>query len=262
MRIPTIIYHDVVDSEWDESGFPGAGAARYKLRRPEFEQHLDCIASDGRAAGVTVFDFLAGPSADKFLITFDDGGASSLYIADRLEARGWRGHFFITTGKINAPTFVTRAHIRELHGRGHVIGTHSRSHPHWMSDLSREQLDEEWRTSASDLAEILGAPVKTGSVPGGSTSIEVTLAARDAGLSILFNSQPTTATSEVDECMVLGRFAVRNGTSPRRAAALVHGTGGARLLQSAEWAAKGIVKHHARSAWEKLYGWTLGEPTS
>lgn len=262
MRIPTILYHDVVDGEWDASGYPGAGAARYKLRQADFEKHLDAIALGGRASAVTVDAMLADPAPGRFLITFDDGGASSLHIADRLEARGWRGHFFITTGKIGAATFLTRADIRELHGRGHVIGTHTRSHPHWMSDLPREQLLEEWSASAAELADIVSATATTGSVPGGATSREVTLAARDAGLRVLFNSQPTTLTSDVDGCVVLGRFAVRNGTSAQRAAALVHGLGAARLLQSTEWAAKGLAKRYARRAWEKLYDWRLGQPAT
>ena len=215
MRISTILYHDVVNLDWDESGFAGDGAARYKLKRPQFEAHLDAIAGNNQARAVTIDDMLAWPSAKKFLITFDDGGASSLYIADCLEARGWRGHFFITTGKIGAATFLSHSDISELHRRGHIIGTHTRSHPHWMSDLSRQQLYEEWRTSAADLADILGASVTTGSVPGGATSDQVTLAARDAGLKVLCNSQPTSKVDHIDGCMVLGRYVVRNGTSAR-----------------------------------------------
>ena len=173
-----------------------------------------------------------------------------------------RDSFFITTGKIGAPAFMSRAQILELHARGHVVGSHTRSHPHWMSDLSPAALHEEWRTSICDLEDIVGAPVTTASVPGGATSREVTLAARKAGIRVLFNSQPTSTTSEVEGCLVLGRFAVRNQTTAEQAAALVHGTGSARLAQRAKWMAKGLVKRHARSAWEKLYNWRLGEPAS
>ena len=80
----------------------------------------DLPASDTAATGDTL----------PFLITVDDGGVSYYtVVADRLERLGWRGHCFVTTDMIGQRGFLTRRQIRELDGRGHIIGSHSASHP-------------------------------------------------------------------------------------------------------------------------------------
>ena len=44
MRARAIMYHDVVENnDFASSGFPGEGANLYKLRREDFELHLDAI---------------------------------------------------------------------------------------------------------------------------------------------------------------------------------------------------------------------------
>ena len=103
MRARAIMYHDVVENgDFASSGFPGEGAHVYKLRREDFERHLDAIG------------------AREVALTFDDGGVSFLHpIADLLEARGRRGCFFITTGRIGTPGFLSEEEVRELHRRGH-----------------------------------------------------------------------------------------------------------------------------------------------
>src|SRR5437899_2158462 len=99
-RAFSIMYHDVVEEgAWDSSGFPGAAAASYKLTREEFRRHLNAVekaAEDANTPVVTRWDSLPA-----VFFTFDDGGVSFHDpIADMLEERGWRGHFFITTDRI------------------------------------------------------------------------------------------------------------------------------------------------------------------
>ena len=50
----------------------------------------------------------------EWLLTFDDGGASALRIAEMLARYGWKGHFFITVNRIDSPAFVTSDDIRAL----------------------------------------------------------------------------------------------------------------------------------------------------
>ena len=40
-----LTYHDVVEADFDTSGFPGGGPAHYKLPRDEFTRHLGAIAA-------------------------------------------------------------------------------------------------------------------------------------------------------------------------------------------------------------------------
>src|ERR1035438_157701 len=153
MQALAIMYHDVVENgDFESSGFPGEGANVYKLRREDFECHLDAIAGVGRPV----------------LLTFDDGGVSSLHpIADLLESHGWRGHFFITTDQIGTPGFLSEAQLRELHRPGHIVGSHSRSHPTRMAALTRAELDGEWRESLSRPPSGVGDGREVGFAAGG-----------------------------------------------------------------------------------------------
>lgn len=238
-----LMYHDVLDGpDAGASGFPGAGAARYKLTCAAFDDHLSAIARAVTAPPV---------------LTFDDGGASAFTcIADRLESRGWRGHFFITTDRIGAPGFVTADQLRALHERGHVLGSHSCSHPTRMAACSRAQLLREWRDSRALLCDLLGSSVTTASVPGGYYSREVAAMAAQAGLTRLFTSEPTTRAHRVDGCEVLGRYTVLQTTTAAVAAAIAKGARLPRWKQALSWNTKKLAKHaggqaylHLRTTW-------------
>lgn len=241
-----LLYHDVVDRQReDASGFPGAGAARYKLTPGEFEEHLAAIAPVLRERPANVADVLAGPceTATRVLLTFDDGGASaSSPIADLLERHGWRGHFFITADYIGTAGFVTADEIRTLHRRGHVVGSHSCSHPKRMSFCSRDELLREWRESCELLSNIVGEPVTVASVPGGFYSRAVAEAAAEAGIRVLFNSEPTARLRMVDGCLVVGRYSLYRGAPAGTAAALASGRVLPRLRQSLHWNMKKVAK--------------------
>jgi peptidoglycan/xylan/chitin deacetylase (PgdA/CDA1 family) len=175
-----------------------------------------------------------------------------LQIAERLEALGWRAHFFITTAHIGTPGFLSRKQIRLLHERGHVIGAHSHTHPYRISELPDAQLDEEWRRSTAILADIVGEPVITASVPGGFFAPRVARAAAAAGIRALCTSEPTTQLCTMHDCLIVGRFTIYRGVTPATAAALA---GGARLpvlRQQMLWAGKKALKTFAAPVWDSL----------
>ena len=77
-----------------------------------------------------------------FLLTFDDGGKSAVTrVAGLLEKYGWHGHFFVTAGQINRKGLLNTEQIRRLRREGHVIGSHSFSHPVRMSHCSKEEIE-------------------------------------------------------------------------------------------------------------------------
>ena len=231
MNIAALMYHDVTPPGLEEtSGFPGGDAGRYKLTTSQFEQHLDAIA---RVA------------APRPIFTFDDGGVSAVeFIAGRLEVRGLRGHFFITTGYIGLQGFLTRSQIRELAERGHTIGSHSHTHPLRMALCSPDQLAREWTTSLSLLSDIVGTAIHTASVPGGHYSKAVGDAARAAGIRTLFTSEPTfeRRVRPDSDLVVVGRFAIQRTTTAATAAALVAGRRLARWRHAAVWNLKTVAK--------------------
>lgn len=234
--VRALLYHDVVPlGAEDSSGFPGPGAARYKLSPEDFRHHLDAIT-----------DAVIPPgrgSLEGLLLTIDDGGVSNLSpMADLLEERGWRGHFFITTDRIGSREFLNAEQIRELDRRGHVIGSHSCSHPKRISDLAECEIEREWAQSRLVLADILGQPVETASVPGGHYSRGVARAAARAGVRTLFTSEPTTKKWEIDGCLILGRYTVFRGDGPALAAALASGRWWPCWRQALSWNLKKLAK--------------------
>jgi peptidoglycan/xylan/chitin deacetylase (PgdA/CDA1 family) len=159
-----------------------------------------------------------------------------------LETYGWRGYFFITTDWIGRPGFLNEAQIRELRKRGHVIGSHSCSHPTNMSHLHWDQMIREWNSSTQMLSDILGEPVRVASVPGGYYSRKVGEAAASAGIEILFTSEPTVTTHAIRRCLVLGRYVIQRGMAPAWSAALAAGRCAPRWRQTIFWNFKKIVK--------------------
>lgn len=245
MKAISIMYHDVVArDEADQSGFPGADAALYKLEPEKFEEHLSAIAEARACAPANVFQVLSGTAGETpLLLTFDDGGASaSTLIADALERRGWRGHFFITTNYIGTKSFMSRDEVLDLHKRGHVIGSHSSTHPARISYCSREEMLQEWKDSTSVLSDILGERVRIASVPGGFYSRKVAEAAAASGIEALFTSEPTMKCSMVDNCLVLGRYGIQNWMAAATCAAISLGHITPRLKQSLLWKAKKVSK--------------------
>ena len=262
----SLMYHDVVEpSALDASGFASPDAATYKLDVDMFQQHLAAVSA---AVARAELDRVSTPRAltwrkpsapPAVLLHFDDGGACALDVADRLERAGWHGYFHIPTDRLGTPGFVTPHDVCELHDRGHVIGTHSCSHPARMSSLPRDRLVHEWSASRARLEDLLGAPVKVGSVPGGFCSHEVIMAADRAGLEILFTSEPTSRFTWTRGCLVLGRYAVRRTTRPDEAARLAIGAPWPCWRQWASWNAKKVLKRIGGDRWlaarEGLLGW-------
>jgi peptidoglycan/xylan/chitin deacetylase (PgdA/CDA1 family) len=134
------------------------------------------------------------------------------------------------------------AAVRELHVRGHVIGSHSVTHPTRMAALSRAELDREWRDSLARLSDIAGAPIRVASVPGGYYSAEVGRSAAAAGVEVLFTSEPCAETHTVDGCAVVGRYVVQRGMGPEWSGGFASGAGSFRWRQTALWKAKRIAK--------------------
>jgi peptidoglycan/xylan/chitin deacetylase (PgdA/CDA1 family) len=228
MRTISLLFHDVYANDPRESGFPSSAADRYKLPVSALDAHLEAIGSV--------------PDAP-FLVTVDDGGVSFYtMLADRLEARGWRGYCFVSTNQIGTRGFLDASQIRELDRRGHLIGSHSASHPTRFSACTPEQMEQEWRVSRQVLEDVLGHEVRLASVPGGYYSKAVARAAGNAGLRLLFNSEPVTTIHKEGGCVIAGRFTIRRGDPPEMSRRLLMPSPWTRWEAWAKWNAKGLVK--------------------
>jgi peptidoglycan/xylan/chitin deacetylase (PgdA/CDA1 family) len=270
----SLLYHDVLPpgAAPASSGFGGADADIYKLSQSLFAEHLARIASldtgdtgdsggSGGAGRVVVptkpeFPEAGAKNATPVLFTFDDGGATADEPTTRLlEERGWRGCFFVVTERLDQPGFLSREQLRSMRKRGHLIGSHSRTHPSGFSRLSYAQMLDEWKRSREALEEILGEPVWSASVPGGFYTREVARAASEAGYRVLFNSEPFSGPSQVGELLVLGRYGIQHQTSAQAALALARADRLPRALQAAKWNAKKPLKKIGGPAWLAFRRW-------
>lgn len=188
-----LMYHDVVLESDKSSGFCHDGAFQYKVLKGDFAEHLEQAADDD------------------VCWTFDDGGVSALTeAAPMLEAKGLKGVFFIATKYIGTKGFLSEEDIRELDRRGHVIGSHSHTHPENLTRLSKEELQDEWQTSVDILERILGKKVTVASVPNGYDNKDVFETAYNAGIRTIYTSTPTNKEEQKYGLTIRGRYAVDN----------------------------------------------------
>ena len=260
-RSLALMYHEVIAHAFcDPKGAPPKGTDLYKLSEREFTAHVTAIGAAVSNPPLRRADRAETWREERpFFLTFDDGEDSAYTIvADLLEARGWIGHFFVVTDLIGRPRFLSAAQIRELDRRGHVIGSHTCSHPIPISQCSPEQVRREWSQSVRILSDITGRSVLTGSVPGGYYSRPVAEAAVEAGIRFLFTSEPRVGVSRVGDCLVLGRYAMRRGTDPATAAAFAGGRIGPRWRQAIIWNAKKVIKRANAQAYVRARHVLLG----
>ena len=237
-----LLFHDVYWELTRESGFRSQAADRYKVALDAFEDHLLALLA-------------ASPSLP-FSLTVDDGGVSFYTtVVDRIEALGWRARCFVPTSVIGQPGFMTRRQIQEVDRRGHLVGSHSASHPARISACSHEQIVHEWATSRAILEDLLGHEVVTASVPGGFFSERVAGAAIDAGIRTLFTSEPVIHPRLIGRCNIVGRFAIRYRTSSRHCASLVRPSPWSRWAALADWKAKALIKPILGTAYVHVADW-------
>lgn len=250
LRIAGFLYHDViVDAQ--PSGFQRPAALPYKHDWQEFRDNLDQI-SDSFAEPTLITAINFAVPGKHIALTFDDGGKSCLHISDELLKRGWRGHFFITTNRIGERTFLSKEEIRHIHNAGHLIGSHSHTHPDIFHDQTVPKMVTEWRVSKDILAQLLGTACVSASIPGGDFSPSVAFSANESGLHYLFTSEPWLKPNKIEDCWLLGRVCPKVGTDLNTIADLAQFKGWRRalLMRKTKTTVKSLLfplyKHYVR----------------
>ena len=212
-EIASLMYHEVTDDP-SNSGFQRPSARQYAHSRSAFRDHLERIAARSLTPRL-VYELDFDRLGRHLLLTFDDGGKSALDVAEQLSRRGWLGHFFVVTSRIGERTFLDAYEIRWLRSCGHIIGSHSHTHPDIFRDQPRTRMLAEWRDSSAILEDILGEPCLAASVPGGDLSPYVLDTAREAGFRYLFTSEPWFTPQRLADCWIIGRVCLKAGMAPQ-----------------------------------------------
>lgn len=201
-----LLYHEVID-DYSESGFQNKDNLAYMHKTEVFRKHLE-IFKNHLNSGIS--------KVENHLFTFDDGGISNLKSARILEENYWKGIYFITTKRIETPGFLAKQDIRTLHQKGHIIGSHSHTHPMIFRSLTYVQMLEEWKVSKEILEEILGEEILHCSVPGGDSDLKTYESAVEAGFKYIFDSEPIVETRKLQNADIFGRFSVKAQTSDQQ----------------------------------------------
>ncbi|WP_404372841.1 polysaccharide deacetylase family protein [Corallococcus coralloides] len=102
-------------------------------------------------------------------ITFDDARASQVNAAALLEARGLRGTFFVSSGRIGLSGYLTLDQLRRFQAAGHEVGGHTVSHV----QLPTLDVDSQRRQVCDDRVALMNAGFRV-------TSFAYPSGARDA----------------------------------------------------------------------------------
>lgn len=229
-----LMYHDIVTANDKSSGFQNESAFQYKVEESAFEEQVKAL------------------QGKDVVFTFDDGGESFITkAAPILEKYGFKGVFFISTKYIGTPGFLTSEQVKELAGRGHVVGSHSHTHPEIFTKLSSEEIKQEWQLSSQVLKDILGDGDYTASIPNGYASKEILDAAIQCGFTTIYTSRPTTNTKTYKNSKLIGRYVVHENMSTEDVLKLVSSKS-SRLKMAAKWRLLNIVKTILGSSYDKF----------
>jgi len=203
------------------------GYSLYVLREATFRAQMEYLKQNAWQ-GLSVGQALKFPPGRSVAITFDDGCETDLLVAAPiLRQAGFNATLFITSGKLGRLGYLSSVQLKELHGVGFEIGSHSMTHA-YLTDLDDAGLRREMCESKTQLEQIIGQPVEHFSCPGGRCDKRVIQMARTAGYQTLSTSR-IQANSITTDRFVLARVAMVRDTSLNTFATICSGTGLTRM---------------------------------
>ena len=181
--VPILMYHSVRPIDFKTTN---AFVSSLTLPPTEFERELIYLKSRGFTS-ITMHDLALHLRGDLDLppkpvvLTFDDGFMNVYqYALPLLKAYGFRGTFFIITGFVGKPEYMTWDQVIDLVRNGMEIGSHTITHPD-LTMLSASVRDQQLSVSKQTLEQKLGVQITSLSYPGGAYDATVEAAASRAG---------------------------------------------------------------------------------
>ena len=143
------------------------------------------ITSGELAAAIDTREPVPGKT---FVITIDDGHADGYTHALPILARyGFVATFFVITGRIDRPGWLTWAELGEMQAAGMEIGNHTVSHVS-EAGYSRAQTDAQVAGAQSAISTHLGAIPISFAYPYGRTPVNLIASLRAAGIKVAFTT--------------------------------------------------------------------------
>jgi peptidoglycan/xylan/chitin deacetylase (PgdA/CDA1 family) len=183
------------------------GYRRYVLRKDEVQNQIVLLRENG-FQGISVSRDRSGDRAGRSaVITFDDGCETDLTVAaPLLLSSGFNATFYLVTGFLGRPGYLSAAQAKELAGLGLEIGCHSMTHA-YLSGLAERELQVEVVEAKYRLEQVIGRRVDHFSCPGGRWSSKVARVAQRAGYRTVATSK-VGANSARSDPFCLARVAI------------------------------------------------------
>lgn len=167
-QVPILCYHQVRD--WREKD--SKQAKDYIIPEERFKEHIKMLADSGYQTvlpdQLMAYLTTGAPLPEKpVMLTFDDTSLGQYTVAaPELEKYGFKGVFFIMTVSLGKPNYMSKAQVKELSDRGHVIGSHT-----WDHQNVKKYQGQDWVTQVEkpsrQLTEITGKPTEYFAYPFG-----------------------------------------------------------------------------------------------
>ena len=206
--IPVFIYHAIEDSA-HPAGTRNPGEQLYVLSVSQFREQMEYLHREGyKTYLLEELQTLTEWPDKAVVLTFDDGHESNFTLAlPILQEFSFKADFYITTGWIGTPCFMTEEQIKALSDAGMGIGSHGVTHT-FLSDLPTVDARKELDISRVILTGILQRQIRSFSAPGGRICSRVADLALACGYTTICTSRPGLMT-ENEAFSDIPRFAVR-----------------------------------------------------
>jgi peptidoglycan/xylan/chitin deacetylase (PgdA/CDA1 family) len=194
VKIAILTYHRVF-----KSGRPDCPPheAVYALPAAEFEEQMRAISEKGLtvlglgdlARVCSEPEGSENGSGRSVMITFDDGTEDHYQeVFPVLRKYGFKGVFFVVTGWIGRPGYLTWAQMEEMIGAGMDVQSHSDTH-RFLSELNDAEAESELRRSKEILEAKLRTPVTAIGIPGGYYNRKTVEISKRVGYHHIFTSR-------------------------------------------------------------------------
>lgn len=216
------MYHALEDPS-HPAGSKDIGEQVYVLQVEQFHQQMEYL----QQAGFVTFFLEELAVMDQWptkaiVLTFDDGHQSNATLAlPILEHFGFKAHFFITTGWIDTPFFLTSNQIQSLSAKGMQIGSHGVTH-RYFNEMNAKNAHYEFLSSRDSLHSVVNKPVHSFSAPGGRITPDVVEIGKSLGYSVFFTSRVAMMQKDGD-LENIPRFAMRSDTTLKKFIKIVRG---------------------------------------
>lgn len=252
--VPVLIYHALEDDA-HPAGLNEPGAQLYTVNTSTFRDQMRYLREQGFRVQLLDEVLECGLQEKVVVLTFDDGHRSSITLAvPILREFGFRAEFFITTGWIGRPNYLTSEEICRLVADGMGVGSHGVSHA-FLDDLPETEALGELVESRAILTRLIRRPVQWFSAPGGRLRPRLEVLAAQAGFRGVCTSSPGLFRPN-RMCMQVPRQAIRRSTSMAGFAPLVHQRSLTRAWSAMRYKALVGVKHLVgNSRYVRLHKW-------